>query len=108
MSETFPAYDWARDETTRSLLEIFDRADTHARISQERHAEEVRRLSHVIAERDQEISRLHAEVLQLNRDVRQLGESMSRMQSTLSWRITKPIRSVRLALDRFGHRQGGV
>jgi len=95
MTETSsPAPDWARDETTRSLLEIFDRADTHARVSRERHAEEVRRL------RD-EISRLHAEVLQLNSDLRQLGESMSRMQNTLSWRITKPIRTVRLTMDRL-------
>ena len=102
MSETCsPAHDWARDKITRSLLEIFDRADTHARLSKERHAEEVRRLRQVLAEREQEISRLHAEVLKLNSDVRQLGESMSRMQNTLSWRITRPIRSVRLALDRL-------
>lgn len=25
-------HDWTRDETLRSLLEIFDRADTHARM----------------------------------------------------------------------------
>ena len=129
MDETpLPAKDWAHDETMRSLLDIFDRADRHARmrlteatrISEERLAEsqasvielharkeECLWLRGLIAERDQEIARLRAEVATLKEHVRQLSEAFSGVYNSFSWRITRPIRLVRRAFGLLLHPPGG-
>ncbi|HKM81791.1 MAG TPA: hypothetical protein VJY15_12610 [Candidatus Acidoferrum sp.] len=102
MSETSsPAGDWTRDEALSSLLDIFDRADKYARMHQ---AESTRSL----AEATRRLEEATRELEMARHEVARLKAELDRLQNSLSWRVTKPLRSVRFAVGSLLHPSSGV
>jgi len=109
MSETsFIASGWDRDEALGSLLQIFDWADKHARTSQHALAEAKRTLEHALTEATRELDKERARASRLEAEVARLSADVARMQQSLSWRVTKPLRSVRFAAGALLHPPSGI
>jgi len=123
MSETsFVVRGWDRDEALCALLEIFDCADKHGRTSQQALAEAKRTLEHALTEATRELTEAKQELTEVSRnldnerakssrleaEVSRLSADLVRMQNSLSWRVTKPLRSVRFAAGALLHPPSGI
>ena len=109
MSETsFVASGWHRDEALDTLLEIFDCADRYARTSQHALAEAKHTLEHALAEATQDLDMERAKSSQLETEVARLSADVARMQRSLSWRVTKPLRSLCFAAGALLHPPSGI
>jgi len=120
MSDTsFFASGPVRDEDRYTLLEIFDRADTYARTrlvevtrTSEQALEAKRKLEHDLAETTRKLQKetdeLRTRLAARDETLARLSDDLHRLQSSLSWRITKPLRTLRFAVGALLHPPSGI
>lgn len=111
----------AADDTIAALLDLLDRAETWTREHLARSRAEATRLQATLSglaagltqretmllqretalsERDRQLDRLHAELTSLQETLALRDAEIRRLEASMSWRITRPLRVMRWYIGR--------